>query len=83
VAQLRAVDLLELCREALQAVEVKAQAAGVSSGHELQVEKLQADPDLLRRVLENLVDNAVRHTRAAGRSCDSPGQLEESVELCV
>jgi signal transduction histidine kinase len=60
------VDLGQLAREALESVELKAKAAGVQLARAVEVNALEADRDLLRRVLENLLDNAVRHTPDGG-----------------
>ncbi|HEU0035801.1 MAG TPA: hybrid sensor histidine kinase/response regulator [Kofleriaceae bacterium] len=56
------VDLGTLCTAVASAMRVRAQAASL----ELAVDVapgigVMADADLLRRVLENLVDNAIRH----------------------
>jgi signal transduction histidine kinase len=55
------VDLDALAREVLDTLAVSARASGVLLSLEVGVRQLEADPDLLRRVLENLVDNAIRH----------------------
>ncbi|MFZ5895058.1 MAG: hybrid sensor histidine kinase/response regulator [Myxococcota bacterium] len=55
------VDLAELCRGVLDAMQVKAKAANVTLEHSLGAQRVTADADLLRRVLENLLDNALRH----------------------
>jgi signal transduction histidine kinase len=55
------VDLAVLCREVLETLDVTARTAGVVLATELALTHAWADPDLLRRVLENLLDNAIRH----------------------
>lgn len=60
-AQRMRVDLDRVAREVLDAVSVSARVAGVLLSAELELHQLDADPDLLRRVLENLLDNAIRH----------------------
>jgi signal transduction histidine kinase len=66
VPRLAAVELAELGRTALESVELKASLSGVQIRHALEGGSVFADPDLLRRVLENLLDNAVRHTPKQG-----------------
>jgi signal transduction histidine kinase len=62
VPRVVAVDLLALVHTVLDNAEVSARNRGVTLEHDLRVTTLPADPDLLlRRVLENLIDNALRH----------------------
>lgn len=61
------VDLDALGRDVLDAVELKAQTAGVTVEHSFDTRAAYADADLLKRVLENLLDNALRHTPKGGR----------------
>ena len=55
------VDLTSLTTTVIEALELRAQAVGVRLAHALAQPTAFADPELLRRVLENLVDNAIRH----------------------
>ena len=61
-ARLGPVQLYALARDLIEACAVKAAAVGASVVSEVELEgPIQADADLLRRVLENLLDNALRH----------------------
>lgn len=55
------VDLEALSFEVLEAMTVKARATEVTLAHAIEVRRVAADGDLLRRVIENLLDNAIRH----------------------
>jgi two-component system, sensor histidine kinase and response regulator len=55
------VDLKALSTELLDGLDVKARAARVTLKQTIEVQVIRADFDLLRRVIENLVDNAIRH----------------------
>jgi signal transduction histidine kinase len=61
VARPARLDLAELCSRICETVQVRAKAANVALRCELAVPEIDADPDLFRRVLENLVDNALRY----------------------
>jgi signal transduction histidine kinase len=55
------VDLETLVAGVVGELDVRAQSAGVRLVRQIDVPALSADEDLLRRILENLVENAIRH----------------------
>jgi signal transduction histidine kinase len=61
------IDLAKLAGEVVEAAEVVARAGEVSVTLAIDAPTLSADADLVRRVLENLLDNALRHTPKGGR----------------
>jgi signal transduction histidine kinase len=71
------IDIPALVAEIVAAMEVRGRAGNVSIATEIDAPALAGDPDLVRRVLENLVDNALRHApeestvRIAARRDDS------------
>ena len=61
------VDLAELARDAVAELEPLAHDRGVDLGVDLAGARLGGEPDNLRALVRNLVDNAVRYTPAGGR----------------
>jgi two-component system sensor histidine kinase/response regulator len=59
------VDLEALTRDIVEGFALRARSSQLSFERQIEVSHVHADPDLLRRVLENLVDNAIRHAPAA------------------
>ena len=55
------IDLVALGEEVVEALRVRAEGAGVTLVTAVTVPNIRADRDLVRRLLENLVDNAIRH----------------------
>jgi signal transduction histidine kinase len=77
------VDLAALLVEIREGFLMRAKSAGVSLRLELGASAVSADEDLLRRVLENLVDNAIRHSPEGGAIQLSSAQRDGSVEIRV
>lgn len=80
---LAAVDVPELLREVGEAFAVKARSVGVTLRQDTLPVAVRADPDLLRRVLENLVDNAVRYAPEGTEIRLSVSACADQVELRV
>jgi signal transduction histidine kinase len=55
------VDLGTLVGEVIEASRAAAKTKSIALEASLELSRLRADEDLLRRVLENLLDNALRH----------------------
>jgi signal transduction histidine kinase len=77
------VALESLSAEIADAFAMRAQAARVELKRELLVDSVVADEDLLRRVLENLLDNGLRHAPAGSVLTLSASPREGGVELRV
>lgn len=58
----RRIDLAALVAETVAALELRASDVGVALEPSIDARFVHADGDLLRRVLENLVENAIRHS---------------------
>lgn len=77
------LDLEELCTRTCEAVQVRARAANVTLSCELDATELDADPDLLRRVLENLIDNALRYAPSGSEVRITSALRDDAIELRV
>jgi two-component system sensor histidine kinase/response regulator len=55
------LDLEHLVHDLFEASSAAASGRGIALEHSLEITRMNADGDLLRRVLENLLDNALRH----------------------
>ena len=58
------IDLAGLAAEIATGMSARARTAEVRIVAEVAPQTLHGDPELIRRVLENLVDNAIRHAPA-------------------
>ncbi|HEV8247173.1 MAG TPA: response regulator [Polyangiaceae bacterium] len=56
-----AVEPRELVNQVFEALEVRALANGMTLESDIEALSIRADADLLRRVIENLLENALRH----------------------
>lgn len=77
------VALEALSAEIVDAFTIRAEAARVALKRDLAVDSVVADGDLLRRVLENLIDNALRHAPPGSTLTLSAARREAGVELRV
>jgi phospho-acceptor domain-containing protein/histidine kinase/DNA gyrase B/HSP90-like ATPase len=77
------IESAELAAEITGAMAAPARSAEVELAAEVAPHTVHADPDLVRRVLENLVDNAIRHARAETRVRISSAAHDASVDLRV
>jgi signal transduction histidine kinase len=55
------VPSLDLVRDIIEEMRTRAAAYGVKLVSDVEAPTIRAERDLLRRVIENLVDNAIRH----------------------
>ena len=64
--EVRPLDLDQLVREAAHSHELAAQAKGLRLTIEAQATTLEADPQKLRSIVDNLISNAVKFTPPGG-----------------
>jgi signal transduction histidine kinase len=83
VAQRASVDLEALAGQLAEEQRVMARAAEVELELSIEVPRAFADVDLLRRVLENLIDNAIRHAPSRSVVRLSATRTAAGVELRV
>jgi two-component system sensor histidine kinase/response regulator len=81
--KLEEVDFAAMCERATALMSRRAEERRVSLVAETGTGEMRllADPDLIRRVIENLLDNAIRYTPSGGRVSLAVADLEQA--LCV
>jgi signal transduction histidine kinase len=77
------VPLAPLVADVSEAMRVRAQASNVTLSVTCDVDTVDADPELLRRVLENLVDNAIRHAPEDTSVTVTAARRDNGVELRI
>lgn len=77
------IELAGLAAEIAGAMAARARTADVDIVTDVAPRTIHADPDLIRRVLENLVDNALRHAPAETQVRISSIHADDHVEIRV
>jgi signal transduction histidine kinase len=77
------LDLDGVFREAREALEMRARTKQVELRIASDVTELEADADLLRRVLENLLDNAIRYAPESSAVRITARRDDEAIEIRV
>lgn len=83
VAKRETVQLEGLVAEVFETFELKAKTAAVTLACRIEAPTLMGDRDLLQRVIENLIDNAIRHAPAGSQVRFTSAARAQSVALCV
>jgi signal transduction histidine kinase len=78
-------DLHELINESIQPFHIKAadEKIAISVDHSYRILSAQVDRGLVKRILANLVSNAIRHTPCGGRIKISVGYYQNNGDLLV
>ena len=80
---IRAIDPIALVESALDDLHARAQSAGVRVQTVVTAPRFHADPDLIARVIANLVDNAIRHAPEGSEVRVALAPSNSGVELRV
>ncbi len=78
-----AIDAVTFVHEVLDRLALRAAAAKVRIATEITATEVRADPDLLGRVLANLIDNAIRHAPEGSEIQVSVARANDGLELRV
>ncbi|MES2325558.1 MAG: sensor histidine kinase [Pseudomonadota bacterium] len=81
--RLEPLDLARLVQESVQVFVDAASRKGIDIGFELAPAMVEGDSNLLRDLVDNLVDNAVRYTPAGGTVTVKTGSQEGRTLLTV
>ncbi|WP_441292969.1 hybrid sensor histidine kinase/response regulator [Sorangium sp. KYC3313] len=77
------VDLRALVLEVFAALDLRASSRSLSLRETVEVPAVRADPDLLRRTLENLLENAILHAPAGTAVTVGAAKRGADVEIRV
>ena len=77
------VELRPLIDEVLESLSMKARTLGVTFEVRLEAARIDADPHLLRRIIDNLVGNALRYAPKGSRISVSSARSGGNIELRV
>jgi signal transduction histidine kinase len=77
------VDLVALVADVAGAFRVRAASAEITLRQQIEMTTLRVDRDLFRRVIENLLDNALRHAPPRSEVSLRAAQRERWVEICI
>ena len=80
---LREVDLQDVVRSTLEAVNHEARSHGVTINTDLAPATVRGDPTLLAQAVTNLVQNAVRHNVEDGEAWVSLAALPDGARLTI
>jgi two-component system OmpR family sensor kinase len=77
------VSLGEVLGRSVASFENRARAAGVRLDLDVHEENVRADADRLRQAVENLLDNAIRHSASGGEIVVRAARVDGSVTITV
>jgi two-component system phosphate regulon sensor histidine kinase PhoR len=81
---LQPVSLRAAVQEAIDDLKMRAGSRGFALENNVTADLIaQADPDRLRQVLSNLLDNAIKYGRLEGRAAVSAQVIDKRVEVAV